>query len=170
MKTWFSTSTSEAAQSLRSKYGEYPALWKQVLNWSGWKDARREYLKEQQLSEKKEDSGMAAPLKRKSRWGSADPAASVNDSNKKQSRWGNDAPQQQPLAPVLPGMQPLPVHKREEVEQLRGRLREINRIMDNVEQEAARVDNLPRGHRERSPSPPPSEYTKNVTFHSSVTT
>ena len=49
----------------------------------------------------------------------------------------------------------LPPHKQEEMRRLQARLREINDKMDRLEPEAARVDALPRGHRERSPSPPP---------------
>ena len=37
--------------------------------------------------------------------------------------------------------------------------KEINDKMDHLEQEAARVDALPRGHRDRSPSPPPGMFT-----------
>ena len=47
MKTWYSGSSKEAA-ALRDKYGPYPGLWKEVLNWPGWKEARKEYLKHQQ--------------------------------------------------------------------------------------------------------------------------
>jgi hypothetical protein len=48
-------------------------------------------------------------------------------------------------------------HQQAEMKKLQGRLREINEKLDNLEQEAARVDALPRSHRERSPSPPPGK-------------
>eukprot|EP00529_Nitzschia_sp_RCC80_P011468 CAMPEP_0113484600 /NCGR_PEP_ID=MMETSP0014_2-20120614/24045_1 /TAXON_ID=2857 /ORGANISM="Nitzschia sp." /LENGTH=643 /DNA_ID=CAMNT_0000378207 /DNA_START=18 /DNA_END=1945 /DNA_ORIENTATION=+ /assembly_acc=CAM_ASM_000159 len=57
--------------------------------------------------------------------------------------------------PGLPNPTELAPHQQEEMKALQSRLREINSKMENLEQEAARVDDLPRGHRERSPSPPP---------------
>jgi hypothetical protein len=60
----------------------------------------------------------------------------------------------------LPGMPTnLTPEQKKEMEKLQGRLREINVKLDNLEKEAARVDALPRGHRERSPSPPPSKFS-----------
>jgi len=38
---------------------------------------------------------------------------------------------------------------------MQAKLRAVNERLQNLETEAARVDALPRGHRERSPSPPP---------------
>ena len=35
MKNWFMGPTKEAGE-LRAKYGPYPGLWKEVLNWPGW--------------------------------------------------------------------------------------------------------------------------------------
>ncbi|GKY93799.1 hypothetical protein MPSEU_000347100 [Mayamaea pseudoterrestris] len=171
MKRWFQTSA--AADALRAKYGDYPSLWKEVLNWDGWKETRREYMKEQQLKERNDSRQQqvqgdpAVPRKRKSRWGTADSATNniaADDANKRNSRWGDGAnagaggpvSQQPPsLAPVLPGLNALPPDKSGELEQLRGRLREINHILEKVDDLATHVDNLPRGHRERSPSPPP---------------
>jgi hypothetical protein len=167
MKTWF-FSDSEITKSLRVKYGDYPALWKEVLNWDGWKETRKEYLKEQQLKEREDTLQQSQesqiPRKRKSRWGTADNAAeTADDANKRNSRWGNGGTaSQQPggVTQVLPGLNALPADKTNELEQLRGRLREINHIIENVEDMAAKVDNLPRDHRDRSPSPPPSEFIR----------
>jgi splicing factor 1 len=56
---------------------------------------------------------------------------------------------------ILPIPGSLPPHKQEEMRRLQARLREINDKIGNLDAEAARVDALPRGHRDRSPSPPP---------------
>ncbi|KAG7359608.1 splicing factor 1 helix-hairpin domain containing protein [Nitzschia inconspicua] len=215
MKTWFNGTSTEAV-SLREKYGPYPGLWKEVLNWPGWKEARKAYLKSAQGGGEngatKEDSsasqpdnnsnnnnGDSVPRKRRSRWGSAESNNNNNSSNnsddggnssnKRRSRWGRDdpssaaavvsqnstssasvpghygpaasAPAAAPVVKPLPGLNlpGLPTNltpqQQEEMKRLQGRLREINEKLDNLEREAARVDALPRGHRERSPSPPP---------------
>lgn len=58
--------------------------------------------------------------------------------------------------PGLPGMPTnLAPQDREKMGALQGSLRAINEKLSNLDREAARVDALPRGHRERSPSPPP---------------
>lgn len=152
MKQWFNESA--AAAELRAKYGQYPGLWKEVLNWAGWKEARKEYLKQSQTKEEQ-----PLPRKRKSRWGSTDGA------DKRPSRWSSSTPGSAnngggssaalPL-PNVPGLPAnLPPHRQEEMRRLQSRLRQINDKLDNLEREAARVDALPRGHRDRSPSPPP---------------
>jgi hypothetical protein len=61
----------------------------------------------------------------------------------------------------LPGMPTnLTPQQQQEMRTLQGRLRETNEKLDNLEREAIRVDSLPRGHRERSPSPPPGTSEK----------
>ena len=55
MKTWFQGQSPEAI-ALRTKWGDYPSLWKEVLNWKGWKEARRAYMAHQQKSEREGDS------------------------------------------------------------------------------------------------------------------
>lgn len=182
MKNWFSGSSKESAV-LREKYGPYPGLWKEVLNWPGWKDARKGYLKFQQIgaseSIKTEDpspsSSADAARKRRSRWGVASDAPAPSNGNeappsKRRSRWGRDtsaapAPAQVPMdiKPLpglgLPGMPTnLNPQQQQEFRNFQTRLRDINLKLDNLETEAARVDALPRGHRERSPSPPPGTY------------
>ncbi|KAL3914238.1 MAG: hypothetical protein SGILL_006185, partial [Bacillariaceae sp.] len=195
MKTWFNGDSSEA-KTLKDKYGAYPALWKEVLNWPGWKDARKAYLKHSQGgggsspdktdndTPQSKDSG-GVPRKRRSRWGTAAEKDNGDSANKRRSRWGRDdaattkaapapgastpghygpggggaaaAPFLKPLPGLgLPGMPAnLTPQQQDEMRNLQGRLREINEKMDHLDQEAARVDALPRGHRERSPSPPP---------------
>lgn len=222
MKTWFNGDSPDAV-TLREKYGSYPGLWKEVLNWPGWKEARKAYLKSAQGGNGaavKEDfsspakttndsssdnkSGDSVPKKRRSRWGKADASNDDNDNdgntaNKRRSRWGRDdaagatsassaaAPTAAvtmnstssaavpghygPAAGAAPVLKPLPglglpgmptnltPQQQEEMRELQGRLREINEKLDNLEREAARVDELPRGHRERSPSPPPGTFS-----------
>jgi hypothetical protein len=173
MKTWYNEGQSSAAKELKEKYGEYPGLWKEVLNWRGGKEARKEYLKHQQQSE-----GSEVPRKRKSRWGSAN-NSNDDDPSKRRSRWGDNnnginvlpPPPVAPVVPqlVLPGVNMplnLPPEKQEQMRHLQAQLRDINDKLESLEREAARVDALPRGHRERSPSPPPSKYSlKTLFFH-----
>lgn len=173
MKNWF-MGPSPAAEELRKKYGPYPGLWKEVLNWPGWKEARKVYLAEQQKKESGATTG-SVPRKRRSRWGTAD--NSNDDSNKRRSRWGREdsggnnsnnnnnrsnagPPAVPPVSlPGLPGMPAnLPPQDQEKMRNLQGSLRQVNEKLENLEAEAARVDALPRGHRERSPSPPPGKW------------
>ena len=178
MKTWYNEGHSPAARELKAKYGEYPGLWKEVLNWRGWKEARKEYLKQEQQSESggggASEEGSEVPRKRKSRWGSA---SNDDDPSKRKSRWGenggNGVPPPPPPPPsystgpsvpqlVLPGVNMplnLPPEKQEQMRHLQAQLRDINDKLQDLDREAARVDALPRGHRERSPSPPPSKYS-----------
>lgn len=173
MKTWYN-GTSAAAQGLQKTYGPYPDLWKEVLNWPGWKEARREYLKhtQQQPEPATGSAPTPVPRKRKSRWGTTsnndDNNNDDDDANKRQSRWARDAPlapvpQHNPYGPATghlpvlptPSAANIPPHKQDEHRNLQARLRQVNEKMEHLEREAARVDALPRGHRERSPSPPP---------------
>lgn len=211
MKQWF-MGGSDAANRLREQYGDYPALWKQVLNWNGWKDARKAYMADQQTGGASSaapvpNSAEEVPRKRKSRWGSVDPEPQQQQQQPpaRRSRWsssnappppppsrgnynnqnsnnnnnnggnhghyGNSAPSprhnnnnsnQNHNSPALPGLPGMPSnlapHQQRELSQLQGRLREINDRLTTVDREATRVDALPRGHRERSPSPPPGAY------------
>lgn len=49
----------------------------------------------------------------------------------------------------------VPEHHRAELNTLQERLRKANSRLTNLEAEAAKIDALPRGHPDRSPSPPP---------------
>lgn len=180
MKQWFMGDSAEA-KALREKWGDYPGLWKEVLNWKGWKEARKGYLAYQQTNRADNGSrnwrpeGENVPRKRKSRWGGTDPSsAGAQAPPSRRSRWSSNAPSSHPAPapssrpslPGLPGMPAnLPPRQRQEMEVLQARLREVNTRLQNVEQEAARVDALPV--RERSPSPPPgmSQYYRNVFFY-----
>lgn len=165
MKTWFQGDSPEAV-ALRKKYGDYPGLWKEVLNWKGWKEARKAYLQHSQgKSASSNNDQEAVPRKRRSRWGTAENTSgstNTEGSNKRRSRWGKDpAAAAAPVAPVLPGLPGMPAtmtpEQQREMSNLQARLRSINEKIANLDTEAARVDALPRGHRERSPSPPPGK-------------
>lgn len=211
MKNWFMGPTKEAG-ALREKYGPYPGLWKEVLNWPGWKEARKAYLQFVQVKESNGHSQTGSgsngvPRKRRTRWGSS--SESDNDRNnpngapnqsgpppdaqppsKRRSRWGRDsatsapapAPAPAPATSVAghygpasaststPSLKPLPglglpgmptnlsPQQQNEFQRHQARLREVNEKLDNLDREAARVDALPRGHRDRSPSPPPGKF------------
>jgi hypothetical protein len=165
-KNWYSGPSKEAA-ALREKYGPYPGLWKEVLNWPGWKEARKAYLKFTQAGESStasEKQETAIPRKRRSRWGNADDSNANGGAQKRRSRWGREeAPAAAPMLKPLPGLglpgmpTNLTPEQQGEFGKCQTRLREVNHKLENLEGEAARVDALPRGHRERSPSPPPSK-------------
>lgn len=210
MKNWFMGSSNEAA-ALREKYGPYPGLWKEVLNWPGWKEARKAYLAfiqtggssngdsnnnkhsnndsatgqiDSNNSDRTSNENNNNNRKRRSRWGVAgdendDKDRSNGDdrdspTNKRRSRWGRDQPPSAPApaptppaAPVIPkplpalGLPGMPTNlapdKQEEMRRCQDRLKEINHKLENLDEEASRVDALPRGHRDRSPSPPPGK-------------
>lgn len=200
MKNWFMGPTQEAKE-LRDKYGPYPGLWKEVLNWPGWKEARKAYLKftqgggNESMSKSPHD-GDQAPRKRRSRWGVANDDEDHHNEHEgdppsqrpRRSRWGQESGPPVPApAPVVPppqlpvpaipsqsttGALPVPIvplpglglpgmpqnlspQQQDEFRRHQARLKEINSKLDNLDAEAARVDALPRGHRDRSPSPPP---------------
>jgi hypothetical protein len=185
MKTWFHGASPDAV-ALRAKWGDYPALWKEVLNWKGWKETRRAYLAHQQRNDNASTSvktretnetmettngnDSSAPRKRKSRWGTV-----ATEEAPRKSRWEKppetnstsfpaiSSPVQPVISPrpTLPALPGLPSNLNPQQQQLltqyQSRLREVNERLAVVEQEAARVDALPRNHRERSPSPPPGK-------------
>ena len=209
MRAWYG-GDSRAAAAARKELGEapYPAFWKDVVAWDGWKVARRAYLRYSEGGgrEAEEASGGAGGeagagggaaeeggRKRRSRWAkSADAPTEAelqgngDDSGspaKRRSRWARDqdrdqnrdqdqnqnqdAPSTGPSAESavaaalgIGGLAQQPAataEQRAELAQVQARLRGINERLANLEVEAVRVDALPRGHRDRSPSPPP-EY------------
>jgi hypothetical protein len=185
MKTWYndeSSSSSPVVQELKQKYGaSYPSLWKEVLNWSGWKDTRRAYLQHTQQGSGSSNNNIQdiSERKRKSRWGSTTSSSgndvtAQEDGARKSRRWGTaatDARNPIMATPQLPsGLLSLPgmmdvatasAHLTPEQQakraELQANLRSVNeKLSGDLDAEAARVDALPRGHRERSPSPPPS--------------
>jgi hypothetical protein len=222
MKTWYNSDKNTnnlVVTNLKEKYGDYPSLWKEVLNWPGWKETRKEYIKFQQttdnrksenndhtnstsnqtiLNDQSEQGGQSSNTatttrKRKSRWGTA--SSSGDNSNidgndpdgRRQSRWGRDdqqSKQQQSTSErtpstsfvpplLLPGLLPgsngissvqLTPQQHQEMEELRSRLRVVNDKLEKVDSESERVDALPRSHPDRSPSPPPSKFTKTSRF------
>jgi hypothetical protein len=111
--------------------------------------------------------------KRRSRWGNAtNDTTNTNTNNdsppKRKSRWGDRGRSEAPkplstnsasVLDILPG---LPTNLNSEQSQklkgLQKLLREANQKLENLEVEAERVDALPNGHPDRSPSPPPGEF------------
>lgn len=178
MKEWY---TRSAPPALRDKYGDYPAMWKEVLNWPGWKETRKEYLKHTQQNEQPGGNGGGGgadggsiPRKRKSRWGNKSETTNAANNNSGGSHFGAP-PEKRPAvgAPPplnIPGLggptNHLTPQQQEELSRLQAQLRHVNERLDNLEREAARVDALPRGHRERSPSPPPGKLTFSLFFDS----
>eukprot|EP00594_Rhizosolenia_setigera_P000966 CAMPEP_0178941222 /NCGR_PEP_ID=MMETSP0789-20121207/1276_1 /TAXON_ID=3005 /ORGANISM="Rhizosolenia setigera, Strain CCMP 1694" /LENGTH=705 /DNA_ID=CAMNT_0020620411 /DNA_START=109 /DNA_END=2226 /DNA_ORIENTATION=- len=201
MKNWYNgerKSKDDVLISLHSKYGAYPDFSRDVIGWSGWKDARKAYL--QHLERKKNKSGdnltsapqqqQQAKRKRRSRWASADESSTAIKSSptekvpKRKSRWarGTDETSRSgsngttttttannntivtkgpPTAAtgilgLLPGMPAgMTPEKLKELTALQNKLRTVNEKLSNLDMEAMRVDALPRGHPDRSPSPPP---------------
>ena len=173
MKAWYNNHSH--ARALHRDYGTtYPSFWRDVVTWKGWKDARKLYLKS---IEGKASSGSTSgasgdinstsvPRKRKSRWASAGGDGGSNatsDPPKRKSRWarGRDptpapAPGTNSVLDLLPGLpNKLSATQSSELSGLQKTLRECNAKLANLESEAARIDALPIGHNDRSPSPPP---------------
>ena len=98
--------------------------------------------------------------KRKSRWATATAAAPTADPPKRKSRWarGRDptpAPTNSVLD-LLPGLpSKLSAAQSQDLSIFQKTLRECNAKLTNLDAEAAKIDALPIGHRDRSPSPPP---------------
>ncbi|KAL3812002.1 hypothetical protein ACHAXA_009620 [Cyclostephanos tholiformis] len=116
--------------------------------------------------------------RRRKRWGDA--AGGDEDGGgerSRRSRWASDAPPPPVADPVMAALglsAPIPSvdavggvgggagiasgldpRASEELAALQARLRVANARLSNLDYEAARIDALPRGHPERSPSPPP---------------
>ena len=121
-------------------------------------------------------TGSFEPPKRKSRWErlSNAPAASSNESSidaalaaamnvvkPNSSSAATDA--SKGVLEILPGLPAgLTGEQQRELAHLQQRLRIANERLENLEVEAARVDALPRGHHDRSPSPPPGTLASMV--------
>lgn len=184
MKQWYNSHAD--AKSLHATYGPtYPAFWRDVINWDGWKETRKLYLKSLEgkiesstasntTAGNSADGQSAVPRKRKSRWAQAsnddhatgESAGASNDRSKRKSRWARGEETNPSPAPaavpknsvldLLPGLpNKLSSVQSDELATLQKTLRECNAKLSNLESEAARIDALPIGHRERSPSPPP---------------
>ena len=178
MKEWYMNSQDGTARELQKKYGAYPSMWKEVLNWPGWKETRKEYLrssqqKEQQLNSTNGNASAVstdvAPRKRKSRWGKAASAEATEEDTAENSnkRFAPMPPlqqqQQQQQRVMLPSMSSvnanLTQQQQQDLKHMQAKLRTVNDRLQNLELEATRIDALPRGHRDRSPSPPPSMFS-----------
>eukprot|EP00559_Dactyliosolen_fragilissimus_P005218 CAMPEP_0184860596 /NCGR_PEP_ID=MMETSP0580-20130426/5459_1 /TAXON_ID=1118495 /ORGANISM="Dactyliosolen fragilissimus" /LENGTH=854 /DNA_ID=CAMNT_0027357761 /DNA_START=69 /DNA_END=2633 /DNA_ORIENTATION=- len=244
MKEWYNNHPS--ASSVRRIHGStYPTFWRDVIDWDGWKDARKRYLafldgvvvvvgdtaaetgevggasaadEEKKKGEQNVDAVAvdasttatsddhpppAIKRKRKSRWATASSTTSTSTSTianttntttgtscvapptRRKSRWASDPsvttttsttimnsiasssvfPNTMTNPPtsssttvldLLPGLpNNLDGTKQSELMDLQAKLREANERLENLELKAARMDALPRGHPDRSPSPPP---------------
>jgi len=151
---------------------------------TGWKDIRRVYLRSKSNSSHNNNgsnSNSGQPRKRRSRWGRGgdDGNAPVvggqqeQQQKKRRSRWANANPSAPATATaaaaasksagilsLLPGIPAnMTAEQLSRLSNLQSKLRSVNEKLNGtfIEVEAMRVDALPRGHRDRSPSPPP-EY------------
>ena len=189
MKKWYSSHGD--AKILHNLYGSvYPAFWKDVVDWKGWKETRKRYLKSidghldsrrtsagatstSAITSKSSDSASkstaavesnSVPRKRKSRWATNTNTNTTSspDPPKRKSRWarGRDpTPAPQPTHSVLDLLPGLPSNlsssQSQHLQNLQKTLRECNAKLANLESEATKIDALPIGHKDRSPSPPP---------------
>ncbi|KAL3767088.1 hypothetical protein ACHAWO_003395 [Cyclotella atomus] len=177
IKNWLSSNGSELKSKLEKDHGEYPMFARDLLNWGGWKQSRKEYMR--WVDAGKPAASASAPAaqeergrKRPSRWHN-EPTANGEAAPKRKSRWDRSAtaaPAPAPFVPAVPtdpvlaalgfsagtaGGTNIPPDKQAEYTELQARLRKANSRLSNLESEAARIDALPRTHPDRSPSPPP---------------
>ena len=119
--------------------------------------------------------------KRRSRWGNSNDNATNDTSNsndantdlppKRKSRWGDrgrdetakpnatNSSSSSSVLDILPGLPTnLNAEQSGQLKELQSLLREANQRLENLEVQAARIDALPKGHPDRSPSPPPGKY------------
>jgi hypothetical protein len=187
MKQWYNSSPI-AKKVLHLQYGsEYPAFARDVETWKGWKDARKLYLKDKESKESKQKQKVkleqetqqtnqtqenGKPRKRRSRWGTAPPEAKdTSEPPRRKSRWARgrvETPKPvngaMPFASgsvldLLPGLpSSFSAAQSSELKELQAKLRTANFKLENLENEAKRVDALPVGHADRSPSPPPGTF------------
>jgi hypothetical protein len=170
MTAWYNAATANQArhnaihESLQQRYGAtYPAAWKDVLNWPGWNETRQAFLQDTTDATTPPSNGAAAaaPI-------SASSSTAGTSTRKRKSRWGNaTADDANSTASSVSSVTTASTANTNattsaaaantnEVAQWQAELRLLNQKMDRIPTEAARVDALPRDHRERSPSPPPS--------------
>jgi hypothetical protein len=175
MTAWYNAATPNQArhttirESLKQRYGTtYPAAWKDVLNWPGWNETRQAFLQDTADSATAPLNGaaVAAPISASSS------TASTSTTRKRKSRWGNaTADDANSTASSVTSVTTASTtntnatttsttnNNISEVAQWQAELRLLNQKIDRIPTEAARVDALPRDHRERSPSPPPSTFS-----------
>jgi splicing factor 1 len=120
-----------------------------------------------------------APRKRRSRWGNSSANNTAGNTNmntnnneiqqptKRRSRWGGRGRDETPrplstnsqstsVLDILPGLPTnLNSQQSQKLKELQKILREANEKLENLDMKAAKVDALPNGHPDRSPSPPP---------------
>ncbi len=181
MKTWYNNEDSSTVKDLKEKYGStYPTFWRDVLSWKGWKEVRKAYLNRNndirsEPSTKRRKKSRWASVSSSSATASATNSSATNEQSStaktRKSRWArlgntNDSSSkpavcaESAVAAALgttTTSQPvvLSKEKQQEIGEWQAKLRVANEKLSNLEVEAARVDALPRGHVDRSPSPPP---------------
>jgi hypothetical protein len=191
MKQWYNSDTVNAElQRIKQQYGATdPDVWKEVLNWPGWKETRKAYLKytQQQQPQPQHEPppntttttapAATVPRKRQSRWGNAASTTATDDATAatKRGRWGvADTAATTPLQllqqwPALTAAGgaggTATATTNTQVQQLQAELRALNAKLERVHQEAERVDALPRGHGDRSPSPPPGTLFYTILYY-----
>ncbi|GMH48026.1 hypothetical protein TrLO_g12603 [Triparma laevis f. longispina] len=159
LKVWYTASQNPGLPPLRTAHGAFPSFWQELETWSGWKDVYSLYIaatekKTSAPSPTKEADAAAAPRKKKSRWGAKTEGGAANP-ERGRSRWGAKAPA--PAVVTVPGggTLTLSAQQQDAYVALQRKLQEIQFKMANIAVDAARVDALPKGHADRSVSPPP---------------
>lgn len=163
----------------------YPTFWREVVSWPGWKDVRKAYLNRHNNNDDNNEpkkkrrkksrwasipdddtnnnntnaSNSSGKTGRRSRWARV---AEADD-----SRGRDETPRAVPppsadsaVAAALGSLtsvskQNMSAQQEAELKEWQAKLRLANEKMENLEMKAAKVDALPRGHPDRSPSPPP---------------
>ena len=153
MRQWYNNPDNKL-DGLKTKYGEFPTFWQEILNWPGWKETRKEYILYLENGSKKRSRDNFALT----------PSSSENRPSRqksRRSRWAKSSSTNDhdivPINPADPVMAALglggniqakrtaaglcfsanvPEDKKEEFNSLQERLRKANSRLDNLEVEA----------------------------------
>ena len=98
MKTWYNNPHhSTHLSSLQSKYGaHFPAFWRDLIHWNGWREVHREYLRFTENGNKFVEISGNNNNNKRSRWadddnGNGQPSQPpIKRERKRKSRWGRD--------------------------------------------------------------------------------
>jgi len=169
LKLWYTSSHNPSLVELRSKYGAFPSFWQELKSWGGWRDVHKLYLTS---TEKKRD----APGNPNNRGGGnpnnsgggnpnnagGSPAAPADRGRARKSRWGAAAsPAAAPsgnsrAALTLSNGVTLPASQIDAYNSLNMALKKTQGKILTLPMDVKRIDTLPKGHADRSPSPPPT--------------
>ncbi|GMI03215.1 hypothetical protein TrVE_jg8306 [Triparma verrucosa] len=156
LKVWYTASQNPGLPPLRTAHGAFPSFWQELETWSGWKEVYALYITATEKktpaagSPPKDDAPV--PRKKKSRWG----AKTEGDGTERgRSRWGAKKPALTTVALPGGGTLTLSAAQQDTYVALQRKLQEIQGKIANVSLDAQRVDALPKGHPDRSVSPPP---------------